>query len=430
MEKEFKHIVSEVQEGEPAIIRFFNPVTEYYANSFINEFLWLEACNVSKISVHINCSGGSVLYGMSVFSVINNSKIETECINEGLAASMGSIIWAAGDKALMRDYAILMIHNPFHKGGDKNEISDVVKAYRHQLEMIYTKRWGMSQSEVQSIMNGEDGKDGTFMNAQEAVSHGIITQDNIISTSKQLIDKVQNAIAGISDVDELSLKISDVCNAIIPELVENKHSEGKTAILDREPINSTPVDQYQKTKKQMEEKQIDFNYAAVSAALGFQEKATTADVMKRIHDLAGVENKLSEATIKINNLEIEKAGVQAKLEQAEANIETIQAQLDKYHQAEKEAQDAKILELVSNAINEGKIKAEAKESWIQMAETNFDMAKATLESIPGKDKISDKIATDPDNIEAVITPKKTVEEQIQEKIKEVLGEDFELKSMN
>ena len=65
-----------------------------------------------------------------------------------------------------------------------------------------------------------------------------------------------------------------------------------------------------------------------------------------------------------------------------------------------------------------------------MAETNFDMAKATLESIPGKDKISDKIATDPDNIEAVITPKKTVEEQIQEKIKEVLGEDFELKSMN
>lgn len=430
MEKEFKHIVGEIRKGEPAIIRFFNPVSEYYANSFINEFLWLEACDVSKISIHINCSGGSVLYGMSVFSVINNSKIETECINEGLAASMGSIIWAAGDKALMRDYAILMIHNPFHKGGDKNEISDVVKAYRQQLEMIYTKRWGISQSEVQSIMNGEDGKDGTFMNAQEAVSHGIITQDNIISTSKQIVDRVQNAIAGISNVDELSLKISNVCNEIIPELIENKHYTKKSAILDREVFNSTSVDQNQKIKKQMEEKQIDFNYAAVSAALGFQEKATTADVMNRIHALAGVENKLSEAIAKVNNLEIEKAGVQAKLEQAETNIETIQSQLDKYHQAEKEARNAKILELVTNAIDEGKIKAEARESWVQMAEANFDIAKATIESIPGKDKISDKIATDPGNVNANIANKKTPEEQIQERINEVLGEDFKFKSMN
>ena len=179
----------------------------------------------------------------------------------------------------------------------------------------------------------------------------------------------------------------------------------------------------------MEEKQIDFNYAAVSAALGFQEKATTADVMKRIHDLAGVENKLSEATTQINNLEIEKAGIQAKLEQATGNMTTLQVELDKYHQAEKEAKNAKILELVTNAINDGKINTEAKESWTQMAEVNFEMVRSTLESIPAKDKISDKIATDPVTIDARVDIQKTPEQEMQEKIAKVLGESFELQSM-
>ena len=88
----------------------------------IRNFLWVESyIKPSKIRVLINSSGGSVLYGMSIFSVIRNSSIPTECINEGLAASMGSIVWAAGDKSLMRDYAILMIHNPFDSTEDNKD---------------------------------------------------------------------------------------------------------------------------------------------------------------------------------------------------------------------------------------------------------------------------------------------------------------------
>ena len=95
----FKYVVGEAKENEVCDIRLFCDIDEYTANSFNSEFLWVESyIKPSKIRVLINSSGGSVLYGMSIFSVIRNSSIPTECINEGLAASMGSIVWAAGDE--------------------------------------------------------------------------------------------------------------------------------------------------------------------------------------------------------------------------------------------------------------------------------------------------------------------------------------------
>ena len=111
----FKYVVGEAKENEVCDIRLFCDIDEYTANSFNSVESYIKP---SKIRVLINSSGGSVLYGMSIFSVIRNSSIPTECINEGLAASMGSIVWAAGDKSLMRDYAILMIHNPFDSTED------------------------------------------------------------------------------------------------------------------------------------------------------------------------------------------------------------------------------------------------------------------------------------------------------------------------
>jgi ATP-dependent protease ClpP protease subunit len=104
----FKHIVGAVQSGEAATIRFFGRITEESASQFNSEFNYLECCIRPKlIRVLINSEGGSVLHGMAVYSTIQNSTVPTECIIEGMAASMASILWAAGNKSLMRDYSIL-----------------------------------------------------------------------------------------------------------------------------------------------------------------------------------------------------------------------------------------------------------------------------------------------------------------------------------
>ena len=117
-----QYVVGEAKAGQPAVIRFFGRVTEETTSRFNDEFDFLEnIIRPSCIRVLINSEGGSVLYGMSTYSTIANATVDTECIIEGVAASMASIIWAAGKRSLMRDYAILMIHNPMLPDDDGGE---------------------------------------------------------------------------------------------------------------------------------------------------------------------------------------------------------------------------------------------------------------------------------------------------------------------
>lgn len=144
-------------------------MTEESTTQFNNEFDYLEnVVRPALIRVLINSEGGSVLYGMGTYSTIQNSKVPTECIIEGMAASMGSIIWAAGDRSLMRDYSILMIHNPFQPAdGDEKEVSDLVKAFTKQIETVYRKRFGLKAELVRAIMDGAADRDGTFSMRRE-----------------------------------------------------------------------------------------------------------------------------------------------------------------------------------------------------------------------------------------------------------------------
>lgn len=144
---DLKYVVGEVKTGDIATIRFSGKVTEESTAQFNREFEFLENVICPRlIRVLINSEGGSVLYGMSTYSTIQNSTVETECVIEGMAASMASIIWAAGTRSLMRDYSILMIHNPFLPSADNSEPSDLVKAFTYQVEMIYRKRFGLKKS--------------------------------------------------------------------------------------------------------------------------------------------------------------------------------------------------------------------------------------------------------------------------------------------
>ena len=384
---------------------------------------------------------------MSMFSVIRNSSIPTECINEGLAASMGSIIWAAGDKSLMRDYAILMVHNPFNTASDqddkcntedgcktkaKTEEPDYVKAFRQQIEMIYMKRWGFNKTKVKEIMSGKEDSDGTFFTAEDAVKAGIIPAENIIKTSKQKIEKVKNAIEGITDSHILQNTITSVCNELsLNDTINkvNKPLDDSISNLNKNKQEPTEVENKTKTNNMEENKTIDFNFGAVVASLGFKEKTEVSQVMARITELVGVENKLTEANKTIDSLKIEKEGEITKNQNLTKELENVKAELKTYKDAEKEVMNQKIASMVQDAIQAGKIEDSAKQNWMDMATKNFDLAKATLDSIPARDKISTEIENDKDNVEKVKDSVHTVEAKIAEQVEAVVGKDFTFGSL-
>lgn len=179
-----------------------------------------------------------------------------------------------------------------------------------------------------------------------------------------------------------------------------------------------------------EDKTIGFEFGAVVASLGMTGKTEVKDVMARISDLLAVEAKFAVAQKDLEDAKTVIAGKDAAIQNIQKTLDDVNARLAVYEKKEADEKKAKIETLVQNAINEGKIENTAKEQWIQMATANFDLAEKTLASIPARDTITKEIADDPANVGAAKEASKTAEEKMAEKVKAVVGADFEFKTLS
>jgi ATP-dependent protease ClpP protease subunit len=414
-----KYVVGKAEEGKPAIIRFFSAVDENSVRWFNDEFLWLQDfVKPSKIIVMINSEGGSVLYGMSTFSVIRSCPIEVDCVIEGIAASMASIIWAAGDNLYMHDYSLLMIHNPFNSNVEDEDpsVKQTVEAFRSQLETIYTKRFGLSKDKVAEIMNGEGDADGTFFSAKDAVKAGFIPSENVIKTSKKVRDKVKNEIVGIDNAADMR----NIMSAVSAEVDENKLIEVISTIRNQKD-NYLPI----QDNKKMENNEKN-NFDAISAQLGLAKDTQAAAIEARIAELINAEAALKETQSELTATKIKLEGKEAELANVNSELAETKASLQAYKDAEQAALAAEIEAVVDDAIKAGKIEASAKDAWTKMAESDFATVKSTLASIQAREVITEEIAGDPANVGKIEETLKDVDAQMKAKIKENLGDvEFE-----
>lgn len=414
--KQLKYVVGEAKQDKPAVIRFFGPVCPDTVERFNDEFLWLQDyVKPSKIVVMINSEGGSVIAGMAAFSVIQSCPIEVCGVIEGIAASMGSVIWAACDKLYMHDYSILMIHNPFCYCDDPDDINvkNMIEAFRAQLETIYRKRFGMTKEQVKEIMDGEGDADGTYMSAKDAVKAGIIPAKNVIKTPKQVSDCIREKINGVANAESLR----EIIGAVVDE---NKLIDKTLAILHQNKIAETQA------KKVMEQENTLFD--ALIAQLGLPKDTPAATVTSRIGELMSAQNELKDVKSQFEALNIKYKGKEAEVTNLQTKLTETEAKLKEYQDAEAAAKVAEREALVQSAIDANKIPAESKNDWLAMAEVHFETVKATLASIPAREVITDEIAKDQKNVDdAIANATKTAEKLMDEKVKEILGENFELR---
>lgn len=414
-------VVGEAKTNEIATIRFFGRITDESTSRFNEEFDFLEnVIHPSCIRILINSEGGSVLYGMSTYSTVRNSKVDTECVIEGMAASMASIIWAAGNRSLMRDYAILMIHNPMLPESKDEQPSDMVLAFTRQIETIYRKRFGLKAEHIRSIMNGEAGKDGTFFDAAGAVKAGIIPADNVLQTTKQLCDKVRNEINANADIPHIEALMNRIC-AEAPSLNSENNPFSITVPTLNEKVKSTDMN---------EEKKVSPEYGAVAAALGLQDQYEVKDVMSRVSDLIAIETKYKETGKSLADAQTVIAGKDATIQNMQTDLDAVNARLGEYERKEEAERQARIKELVATAQKAGKITLESMAQWEEMAATNYDLVEKTLSNIPAREQISKEIATDPTNVQATLEATKSAAELITEKVTEVIGSTFEFQKLS
>lgn len=418
---QFKNIIGELREGTPAAIRFYGKITEETATRFNNEFDYIESCRPSLIRVLINCEGGSVMHGMSSYATIQNSKIQTECVNEGMAASMGSVLWAAGNRSLMRDYSILMIHNPFLPSDADSKANEMVLAFTRQIKTIYRKRFGLSDAHIESIMNGEAGKDGTYFDAESAVKAGIIPQDNILITTSQLRERVRIELSGLQDAADIRTMMCHISAEASALETDYKPSAEIRSIINQTIIKENEMSTETKTSAE---------YSAVAATLGMKDDFQPKDVMARISELLSVESKFKQKEKELSDAQTVLAGKEATIQNLQTNVSNLTASLKIYQDREAQEKKSRIEAMVGNAKAEGKIDDSDTSKWMDMAQANPDLTESILAAIPAREKISKEIADDPANVKAAAEATKTAEAKITEKVSAVVGENFEFKKID
>lgn len=158
------------------IIFVAGPVEDGMATLIVAQLLFLEAENPKKeISMYINSPGGVVTSGLAIYDTMQHIKAPVATVCLGQAASMGSLLLAAGEKGMR--YALphsrIMVHQP--SGGFQGQATDIeihareALAIKSRLNEIYVRHTGQSLKDVQDALERDN-----FMSPERAQEFGII----------------------------------------------------------------------------------------------------------------------------------------------------------------------------------------------------------------------------------------------------------------
>ncbi len=171
--------------------------------------------NYDQVKVRLNCGGGLISHGLSVFSEMVTSPAYIIVQVDGIAASMGAVLIAAADRALALDYARIMLHSPYFldengavaKGLTAKD-KKAIAILRDQLLAMLAKR-GIDAEAAKTML----GKGDTWYNAEEAVAAKLI--DEVVQTGK--VKQFEG------------LEITDMA-ALLQETINPKNSDMKQLI--------------------------------------------------------------------------------------------------------------------------------------------------------------------------------------------------------
>ncbi len=161
-----------------------NPTT---ASLVVAQLLFLESEDPDReIHLYINSPGGSITDGMAIVDTMNYIKCPVSTICVGMAASMGSVLLASGEKGkrFATPNSEILIHQPLISGGLSGQTTEIkihadhMVRTREKLNKLLADRSGQSIEQIE-----KDTERDHYMTAQEALEYGLI--DGILDSRKK-----------------------------------------------------------------------------------------------------------------------------------------------------------------------------------------------------------------------------------------------------
>lgn len=223
--------------GNEASINIYGDITSYPWEehgdvSAVNLSKRLEELGeVSKIHVYINSYGGEVAEGLAIYNALKRHKAKVITYCDGFAASIASVIFMAGDKRVMSEASLLMVHNAWTVGvGNAAELrkqaDDLDKITKASIE-AYKAHSNLSEDEIKALLDAE-----TWILPEEALEYGFATK----------IEKTENKHASQSVRQNLVALIKGKAKAAEDE-EEDPDEEDPEAEPEEDPEEDTPEDE-------------------------------------------------------------------------------------------------------------------------------------------------------------------------------------------
>lgn len=164
------------------IIFLTGPVHDDVSSVICAQLLFLESENPSKdISFYINSPGGVVTSGLAIYDTMNYVRPDVSTVCFGQAASMGSLLLAAGTagKRFALPHSRIMMHQP--SGGFQGQATDIeihareILNLKARLNQIYVDHTGKSLEVIEQSIERDN-----FLSPEDAKEFGLI--DEVISS--------------------------------------------------------------------------------------------------------------------------------------------------------------------------------------------------------------------------------------------------------
>ena len=158
------------------IIFITGPIEDGIASLVVAQLLFLEAENPKKeVSMYINSPGGLVTSGLAIYDTMQFIRPAVSTLCTGQAASMGSLLLAAGAKDLRfaLPNARIMVHQP--SGGFQGQATDImlhaqeILNLKRRLNEIYVKHTGQPLKKIEDAFERD-----MFLTAEMAKEFGLI----------------------------------------------------------------------------------------------------------------------------------------------------------------------------------------------------------------------------------------------------------------
>jgi ATP-dependent Clp protease, protease subunit len=177
------------------IIFLTGGVDDNVASLICAQLLFLESENPNKdIAFYINSPGGMVTSGLAIYDTMQYIRPEVSTVCIGQAASMGSLLLAAGapGKRYALPNARIMIHQP--SGGTRGQATDIeiqareILALRARLNNIYVKHTNQQLEVIETAVERD-----RFMSPEEARDFGIV--DEVVMNRPKIDDDDSSAVS-------------------------------------------------------------------------------------------------------------------------------------------------------------------------------------------------------------------------------------------